>query len=131
MYPHRRPWGMRVANDEEQELDCAICCVRIRLWDVKASPKYGGCDEPRPLVTEEHAKPRLQKHPGELFGKGGADEPGEESAYDSVLHNEVVPDDGLSRCDHRHPTPKQMNQKGKIPKAQIDSQLTNLIAIDE
>jgi len=117
--------------DEEQERDCSFFCLRVRHRDMNASPEEGGCNEAHSFVVKESAESRLEEHSGELFSECSADDPCDKYSYYPVLLDVPMPDDGIYCRGDREPAPEQMNQKGTIPEAKVDPELTRLVTVEE
>lgn len=117
--------------DEEQERDCSVFCVRVRLRDMNADPQESGCNESHSFVVKESAEPRLKEHPGELFRECGVDDQCDEYAAYPVLLHVTVPEDGIPCRGDRDAAPDEMDQEGEIPEAEVDAELTGLVTVEE
>ena len=79
---------------------------------------------------KKSAESRLEEHSRELFSECSADDQCDEYS-DPVLLDVTVPDDGTYCRGDRDAAPEQMNQKGKIPEAKVDPELTRLVTVEE
>ena len=127
--PEKPMWNEGCQLDKKQERDCSIFGVRIGIWNMHIGPEYGGCDEPHSFVMKESAESGLEQQSGKLFSECSANDPCNECPDYSVLRDVTVPNEGVSRRSDRDASPDQMDQEGKVPKAEVHPEFNGLVTI--